>query len=57
MNVYIGAAGGMSDHYLVEAKVKMKGFRKREREEVIDKRVLRAWEGRSERKYCYTDSE
>ena len=44
VNVYRGAAGGMSDHYLVEAKVRMKGFRKREREEVIAKRVVRVSE-------------
>ena len=31
VNVYRSSAGGMSDHYLVEAKVRMKGFRKRER--------------------------
>ena len=32
VNVYRGAAGGMSDHYLVEAKVRMKGFgREKER--------------------------
>ena len=30
--VYRGAAGGMSEHHLVEAEVRMKGFRKRERE-------------------------
>ena len=34
----------MSDHYLVEAKVRMKGFWKREREEVIAKRVVRVSE-------------
>ena len=34
----------MSDHYLVEAKVRMKGFRKREREEVIANRVVRVSE-------------
>ena len=31
VNVYRGAAGGMSDHCLVEAKVRMKGFWKREK--------------------------
>ena len=44
VNVYRGAAGGMSDHYLVEAKVRMKGFWKREREEVTAKRVVRVSE-------------
>ena len=39
MNVYRGAAGGMSDHYFVEAKVRVKGFWKREREEVTAKRI------------------
>ena len=41
VNVYRGVAGGMSDHYLLEAKVRMKGFQKREREEVTAKRVVR----------------
>ena len=41
VNVYRGAAGGMSDHYFVEAKVRIKGFRKREREEVTAKRVVK----------------
>ena len=40
VNVYRGAAGGMSDHYLVEAIIRMKGFQKREREEVTLKRVV-----------------
>ena len=31
VNVCKGTAGGMSDHYLVEAKIRMKRFRKRER--------------------------
>ena len=31
VNVYRGTAGGMNDHYLVEAKVRMKGFWKRGR--------------------------
>ena len=44
MNVYRGAAGGMSDHYLIEAQVKMKGFQKREREKVTAKRVVRVSE-------------
>ena len=44
VNVYRVTAGGMSDHYLVEAKVRMKGFRKREREEVTAKRVVRVSE-------------
>ena len=37
MNVYRGAAEGMSDHCLVEVKVRMKGFWEREREEVTAK--------------------
>ena len=59
VNVYRGAAGGMSDHYLVEAKVRMKGFQKREREEVIAKRVVRVSELEKEevRDFCNTDSE
>ena len=44
MNVYRDATGGMSGHCLVEAKVRMKGFRKREREEVTAKRVVRVCE-------------
>ena len=44
VSVYRGAARGMNDHYLVEAKVRMKGFRKTEREEVIAKRVVRVSE-------------
>ena len=44
VNVYGGAAGGMSDHHLAEAKIRMKGFRKREREEVTAKRVVRVSE-------------
>lgn len=44
VNVYRGAAGGMSDHYLVEAIVRMKGVVKREREEVNGKRVVRVCE-------------
>ena len=44
VNFYRVAAGGMSDHYLMEAKVRMKGFRKREREEVTAKRVVRVSE-------------
>ena len=34
----------MSDHYLVEAKVRMIGFQKRESEEVTAKRVVRVSE-------------
>ena len=44
VNVYRGAARGMSYHYLVEAKVRMKGFQKREREEVTAKRIVRVSE-------------
>ena len=51
VNVYCGAAGGMSDHYFEEPKVRMKDFWKREREEVTAKRVGR------ERSFCNTDSE
>ena len=39
VDVYRGAAGGLSDHYLVEAKAKMEGFWKRKRDKVIAKRV------------------
>ena len=31
VNVYRGAAGGMGDHYLMEAKVRMKDFHERKR--------------------------
>ena len=44
VNVYRGAAGGMSDHYLVEAKVKLKGFFKRERKEMPGGRVVKVSE-------------
>ena len=44
VNVYRGAAGGMSDHYLVEAKVKMKGFFIRERKEMLGGRVVKVSE-------------
>ena len=44
VNVYGCAAGGMSDNYLAEAKVRMKGLWKREREEVTAKRVVRVTE-------------
>ena len=44
VNVYRGAAGSMSDHCLVEAKVRMKSFLKKEREEVTAKRVVRVSE-------------
>ena len=44
VNVYRGASGGMSAHYLLEANVKIKSFRKREREEVTAKRVVRVSE-------------
>ena len=44
VNVYRSAAGGMSDRYLMEAKVRMKGVQKREREEVIANRVMRVSE-------------
>ena len=40
VNVCGGAARGVSDHYLVEAKIRMKGFRKRDGEEVIAKSVM-----------------
>ena len=41
VNVYRGAVRGLSDHYLVEAKVTMKGLLKREIEKVKAKRVVR----------------
>ena len=44
VNVYRVTAGGMSDHYLVKAKVRMKSFSRREREEVTAKRVVRVSE-------------
>ena len=44
VNVYRGAAGGMSDHYLVEGKVRMRGCWKRERGEVVYKRVIKVSE-------------
>ena len=44
INVYRGAAGGMSDHYLVEAKVKMRGGFKRGRGEAVSKRVIKVSE-------------
>ena len=42
--MYRGAAGGMSGHHLVEAEDKMKGFWKREKEEVTAERVVRVSE-------------
>ena len=47
-NVYRGAAGGMSDYYRVEAKVRMRGFWKKEREEVNVKIVVRMSEFKTE---------
>ena len=44
VNVFRGAAGGMSDHYLVEAKVRMKGCFRRDREEVLYQRVVKVSE-------------
>ena len=44
VNVYRGAAGGMSDHYLVEAKVKMRGCSKRGSGEAVRKRVVKVSE-------------
>ena len=44
VNVYSGAAEGISDHYLVEAKVRMKGFQKRERDEVTTQKVAKVSE-------------
>merc|ERR1712002_448498 len=41
VNVFMGAAGGMSDHYLVEAKVRMSPCFRRDREEVIYQRVVK----------------
>merc|ERR1712002_999017 len=44
VNVFRGAAGGMSDHYLVKAKVRMKKCFRRDREEVIYQRVVKVSE-------------
>ena len=44
VNVYRGAARGMSDHYLVEAKVKMEGYFRRGREDEVRKRVIKVRE-------------
>ena len=42
--VYSDAAGGMGDHYLDKSKIRMKGFLKKDREEVTAKRVVRVSE-------------
>ena len=44
VNVYRGAAGGMSDHYLVEAKVRMRRCFMRGRGEAVSKRVIKVSE-------------
>ena len=44
VNVFRGAAGGMSDHYLVEAKVRMRGCFRRDRGEVVNQRVVKVSE-------------
>ena len=44
VNVFWGAAGGMSDHYLVKAKVRMKGSFRRDRGEVVNQRVVKVSE-------------
>ena len=49
-NAYRCAAEGMGDHYLLEAKVRMKAFWRSEREEVTAKRVVRVSELEKEKK-------
>ena len=44
MTVYRGAAGGMSDHYPMEARVRMKGFFINERKEMLGGRVVKVSE-------------
>ena len=44
VNVFRGAAGGISDHYLVEAKVRVRGNVRRERREVVCKKVIKVRE-------------
>ena len=44
VNVFRGAAGGMSDHYLVEAKVRMRGGFRTDRGEVVNQRVVKVSE-------------
>ena len=44
VNVYRGAAGGMSDHYLVEAKVKLGGCVGRDRRGEVYQRVVKVSE-------------
>ena len=44
VTVYRGAAGGMSDHYLVEAKVVVKGYDSRESREAENRRIVRVSE-------------
>jgi len=44
VSVCRGAAGGMSDHYLVEAKVRMEGYTKDQRRLMEDKKVVRVSE-------------
>ena len=44
VSVCRGAAGGMSDHYLVEAKVRMEGYTRDQRRLIEDKKVVRVSE-------------
>ena len=44
VNVSRGAAGGMSDHYLVEAKLRMRGGFRRDRVEVVNQKFVKVSE-------------
>ena len=44
MSVRRGVAGGMSDHYLVEAKVRMDGYSEVQKRLVEDKKVVKVSE-------------
>ena len=44
VNVFRGTARGMSDHYLVEAKVRMRGGFRRDRGEVVNQIVVKVSE-------------
>ena len=44
VNVFRGAAGGMSDHYLIEAKVRIRGGFRRDRGEAVNQRVVKVSE-------------
>ena len=43
VNVFRGAAGGMSHHYLVEAKVRMRGGFRRDRGEAVNQSCESVW--------------